>query len=479
MSFTMMVFFIFLPVVLVLYRLLPEKCRWLLLLAASYLFYSWHNLWLLGLILTTTAVSYFSAIAIEEAQTAKGRRQAVFLSAGVCLGILIVFKYLDFAVSSVLPLCGLLGITSSFQGFHLLLPMGISFYVFQTMSYTFDVYRGKTPAERHPGYYALFVVFFPQLVAGPIERPCDLIPQLKAPCPTSADDIYKGLRLFVRGYAKKLLVADCLAVFVDSAYDHVSSSGGAALFVGILLFAVQIYCDFSGYSDIARGCAGFLGIRLTENFRRPYMASSIRDFWHRWHISLTEWFTDYLYIPLGGSRKGRLLTCRNILITFLASGLWHGANWTFVFWGGLHGIYLVLESLLFQGNMKKKGKVRVLAGRTLTFLAVCFAWIFFRCATLEDAFMAVRLIFTDWRPEQMFSALSMNRIDMLVILLLLLLLPFIEKLPSFYQENAALKKSRISCHTALLYLLVSLATVICRCLVLSEHGSTAFIYFQF
>lgn len=479
MSFTMPVFFVFLPVVLVLYRLMPEKYRWILLLSSSYLFYSWHNVWLLALILATTLVSYFSAIAIEETQTKKGRRLAVVLSAAVCLGILIVFKYLDFAISSVLPLFRLLGIKSSFYGFHLLLPMGISFYVFQTLSYTFDVYRGKAAAERHPGYYALFVVFFPQLVAGPIERPRDLLPQLKTPGKTCPDDIYKALSLFVRGYAKKLLVADSLAVFVDSAYDHVASSKGAALFVGIILFAVQIYCDFSGYSDIARGCAGFMGIRLTENFRRPYAASSIRDFWHRWHISLTGWFTDYLYIPLGGSRRGRLLTCRNILITFLVSGLWHGANWTFVFWGGIHGIYLVLESLLFRRKTGNEKKISTAVRRALTFLAVCFAWIFFRCATLEDAFTAVRLIFTDWGLDQMFSALAMSRTDVLVVLLLFLLLPFIEKLPAFYQENESLKKCRISCCTALLYLLVSLATLICRCLVLSEHGSTAFIYFQF
>ena len=479
MSFTMPVFFLFLPLVLLLYRLIPDKFRWVMLLAASYLFYSWHNVWLLELILTTTAVSYFCAVSIEKAETKRGRRRAVTLSALVCLGILAVFKYLDFTVSSVLALCGLFGVKSSFQGFGLLLPMGISFYVFQTLSYTFDVYRGRAAAERHFGYYALFVVFFPQLVAGPIERPGDLIPQLKAPRRTSADDTYCALQLFVRGYAKKLLVADCLAVYVDNAYDHVEASGGAALFVATILFAIQIYCDFSGYSDIARSCAGFMGIRLTENFREPYKAASLRDFWRRWHISLTGWFTDYLYIPLGGSRRGRFITCRNILITFLVSGLWHGANWTFVFWGGLHGIYLVMESLFLRKNREKEGRIRLLAGRTLTFALVCFAWIFFRSADLADAFTAVRMIFTEWRPEQLFSALAMNRADVLLVLLLVLLLPFIEKLPAFYQENASLKRSRISCRTALLYFLLSIATLFCRCMVLTEHGSTAFIYFQF
>lgn len=479
MSFTTPVFFLFLPLVLLLYRLLPGRYRYVLLLGASYFFYACHNVWLLGLIFTTTAVTYYSAIAIEQAKTPRGRRLAVAGSTAVCLGILAVFKYLDFAADSILTLLGLFGAEVSFRGFHILLPMGISFYVFQTMSYAFDVYRGKASAERHPGYYALFVVFFPQLVAGPIERPGDLIPQLKAPCPTSAASHFNSLSLLIRGYAKKLLIADCLAVFADNAFNHVATAGGSALSAAAVLFAFQIYCDFSGYSDIARGCAGFMGIRLTENFRLPYSAVSIRDFWHRWHISLTRWFTDYLYIPLGGSRKGRFITCRNTLVTFLVSGLWHGADWTFVVWGGLHGLYLILENFLFPGKKEPQGKIMRLAGRTITFTAVCFAWIFFRCATLEDAFLAIRLIFTDWRLSRLLTGLSMSGTDLMIVILLLLLLPFLERLPAFYQENKTLKESRVTCHTALLYFLVCMAMFICRCLVLTEHGSTAFIYFQF
>ena len=479
MSFTTPVFFLFLPLVLILYRILPGKYRWMLLLGASYFFYACHNVWLLGLILVTTAVSYFSAIAIEQAKSPGVRRLAVVGSTVVCLGILAVFKYLDFAAGSILTLLKLFGTNVSFRGFHILLPMGISFYVFQTMSYTFDVWRGKASAERHPGYYALFVVFFPQLVAGPIERPGDLIPQLKAPLPTTAASHFDSLSLLIRGYAKKLLIADCLAVFADNAFNHVEAAGGSALSAAAVLFAFQIYCDFSGYSDIARGCAGFMGIRLTENFRLPYSAVSIRDFWHRWHLSLTRWFTDYLYIPLGGSRKGRFITCRNTLITFLVSGLWHGADWTFVIWGGLHGLYLILESFLCPGQKEPKGKTGRLVRKALTFAAVCFAWIFFRCATLEEAFLTVRLIFTDWRLSRLLTGLSMSGTDLIIVTLLLLILPFIEKLPAFYQEKEPLKMSRVSCHTALLYFLICMAALICRCLVLTEHGSTAFIYFQF
>ena len=466
MSFTMPVFFLFLPLVLLLYRILPAKWRWVMLLAASLLFYAWHNLWLLGLILITVLVTYFSGRLIEEADNEKEKKGAVAFSSCICLGILAVFKYLDFLTGNMISLANLLGADISFSGFHLVLPMGISFYVFQTMSYTFDVYRGTVPAEHHLGYYALFVTFFPQLVAGPIERPENLLPQLRKAALPTRDDLIQGFTLLIRGYAKKILIADYLSGYVDHAYSAAGSADGSALTVATILFAFQIYCDFSGYSDIAQGCGRFLGIRLMDNFRLPYQARSIRDFWRRWHISLTQWFTDYLYIPLGGSRSGKFRTCRNILITFLISGLWHGADWTFVLWGGLHGLYLVLERTLAQ---------RKAPGRIVTFLLVCFAWVFFRSENIMQAMEILSRIFSVWHPEQMLSGLNMRGIEIVIAVLLLCLLPMIEKCspPKCGESACSANSSLFACFFLILTIIV------CRMLVLTQVGSTSFIYFQF
>ncbi|MGN0999981.1 MAG: MBOAT family O-acyltransferase [Faecousia sp.] len=468
MSFTMPVFFLFFPVVLLLYWLLPGKFRWILLLGASLFFYAYHNVWLLGLILGTVLVTYLCARWMEEAETQKERKGAVVFSAVTCLGILAIFKYLDFLTGSVVSLCNALGGELSFGGFGILLPMGISFYVFQSMSYTFDVYRGTIRAERHLGHYALFVTFFPQLVAGPIERPGDLLPQLKQPRSLCKTDILDGIRLLLRGYGKKVLIADFLAGYVDHAYDGIGSTGGAALAAATVFFAFQIYCDFSGYSDIAQGCGRLMGIRLSDNFRQPYAARSIRDFWQRWHISLTRWFRDYLYIPLGGSRKGLLRTCIHILITFLVSGLWHGADWTFVLWGGLHGMYMVIERLF--GEKKQPG-------RAVTFLLVCFAWIFFRSESIQDAFWVVGRIFTCWDFGGMLTGLGMTVSEFCIAALLIALLPGLEKLPTLRDKPFARIDSL--CVTALTYFFLILAITVCRFLVLTQHGETAFIYFQF
>lgn len=478
MSFVTPVFFLFFPAVLLLCRLVPARGRWLVLLPASYLFYAYHNLWLLGLILLTTLVSYGCGLWIEGAPTRRRKRLAVALDMAVCLGILFFFKYLDFALGGVFALCRLLGGQVSFAGFHLLLPMGISFYVFQTMSYTFDVYRGAVPAQRHLGHYALFVSFFPQLVAGPIERPGDLLPQLREMAGPAPADIPEGLRLLLRGYAKKLLVSDYLARFVDAAYENAAAAGGAALAAATVLFAVQIYCDFSGYSDIALGCARLMGVRLSENFRRPYAAATVRDFWRRWHISLTRWFTDYLYIPLGGSRRGLPRQCLNILIVFLVSGLWHGADVTFVIWGGLHGVYLVAETLLFRRGELSSRPGRALY-RALTLALVCFAWVFFRASSLTDAGLVLRAVFTDFQLSRALAGLAMSRPELAIVCLLVLLVPLLERLPPLWTVPAAPDGPRRECRAALLYFLLITAVVLCRCLVLSQHGATAFIYFQF
>ena len=475
MSFVSPVFFLFFPAVLLLDRLTPRRYRWMVLLPASYFFYAYYNPWLLSLIFLTTLVSFWCALRIEDAKTRRGKRAAVALDTAVCLGILFLFKYLDFSLEGIFALGRLFGADLRFDGFHLLLPMGISFYVFQTMSYTFDVYRGTVRAERHLGYYALFVSFFPQLVAGPIERPGALLPQLKERRALLPGDVPEGLRLLLRGYAKKVLISDYLARFVDAAYENTATAGGAALLLATVLFAIQIYCDFSGYSDIALGCARLMGIELTENFRRPYAAVSFRDFWRRWHISLTRWFTDYLYIPLGGSRRGLGRQCFHILVVFLVSGLWHGANITFVLWGGLHGFFLVAETLLLRGR-EITSPVGKALHRAITLLLVCFTWIFFRSSTLADAAQIIRAIFTDFQASNALAGLSMSTTELIPLCFFLVLLPLLERLPLLSAKPTAV---RGQCSAVLLYFLLITAIVACRCLVLSQHGATAFLYFQF
>ena len=474
MSFLSPGFFLFLPAVLLTYRLLPRNGRCYLLLAASYFFYACHNVWLLGLIFLTTGTSYLCALGMEKARTPAGRKGMLALNAGICLGVLFLFKYLGFALDLGAGLARLLGFSLSSPGLSLLLPMGISFYVFQTMSYAIDVYRGTVPAERHLGYYALFVVFFPQLVAGPIERPGDLLPQLKAaPSPTREDHL-EGGKYLLRGYAKKVIAADFLAGFVDTAYAAPSAAGGAALTLATALFAAQIYCDFSGYSDIALGCARLMGIRLSENFRQPYLARSPGDFWRRWHISLTRWFTDYVYIPLGGSRRGTLRRYRNILLVFLASGLWHGADGAFLIWGGLHGVFLILDHMLFSRRESLSAGIRCLR-RTLTLAAVWFAWIFFRAGSLPLAGEVLREIFTDFRPAELLSGLSMRLTQVPLLVLTVALVPLLDRLPSLSGPPGS---RRVRC-AALGYFLLITAVVFARFLVLSQGGDRAFIYFQF
>ena len=316
MSFNSMEFAIFLPTVFLFYWVLPHRFRWLLLLAASYLFYFWWDFGAGFLLMSTTLVSWLCARNIHQAGHPWARKLYLCLALAVCLGCLGIFKYAGFFA----PLAGL-DLTLK-----ILLPVGISFYTFQTVSYVLDVYRGTAAPEKHFGYYALFVSFFPQLVAGPIERSERLLPQLKQRRQFREVDFAAAGQLLLTGYFKKLVVADYLAPLVDQVYAAPDVASAPEILIATVLFGFQIYCDFSGYSDIARGAAKLLGIDLMENFRLPYSAASIRDFWRRWHISLTSWFTDYVYIPLGGSRKGLLCQIRNVLIVFLLSGLWHRSD---------------------------------------------------------------------------------------------------------------------------------------------------------
>lgn len=344
MLFNSFAFFIFFPVVTGLYFLLAHRWRWVLLLSASCLFYMCFIPKYILILGFTIGLDYIAGILI---QGAAGRRRAAYLgiSIGANLGVLALFKYFNFLNSNLEELARMLGWNYSVHGLAFVLPIGLSFHTFQAMSYTIEVYRGNQTAERHFGIYALYVMFYPQLVAGPIERPQNLLHQFREVHHFEYERVASGLRLMAWGLFKKCVIADRLAVLVGSVFNAPSHSNGPLLALAALLFSFQVFCDFSGYSDVAIGAARVMGFRLMQNFDCPFHSRSMDEFWRRWHISLSTWFRDYLYIPLGGNRVSVPRWCLNIMILFLLCGLWHGAAWTYVLWGGMHGLFLVVGRL--------------------------------------------------------------------------------------------------------------------------------------
>ena len=392
MLFNSNAFYVFLPIVFAIYWLTPPKHRWGVLLVSSYYFYMSANAGYILLILLTTAVSYSTALIIEKTTEQKKKKLCLGAALLVCLGFLFFFKYFNFLSSTVTALLSRVSISMSPVTLQLVLPVGISFYTFQTLGYVIDVYHGKTKACRHFGKYAAFVSFFPLLLAGPIERAEHLMPQIEKEHSFDYDRAIRGVKLIAWGYFKKIAIADVLSSSVDIVYNQVTNFTGMALGVATLFYAFQVYCDFSGYSDIARGVAALFDIDLVNNFKSPYFAASVKEFWARWHISLSSWFRDYVYIPLGGSRAGTWKTYRNLVVTFLVSGLWHGANWTFVIWGGLHGVAQIVEQIWnrhFPPKKERRSWLRVL----LTFAFVTLAWLFFRANTMSDAIYILTHIF--------------------------------------------------------------------------------------
>lgn len=406
MLFNSLQFLIFFPIVVAVYYLIPRKIRTYWLLAASYYFYMCWNAKYVLLLLFSTIVTYMSGILLEKCpQGDEGKRHrklCVAVSFILNLSILFVFKYLDFGIESLNQVLSHLHIELNAPTFDLLLPVGISFYTFQALGYTVDVYRGEIYAEKNFFRYALFVSFFPQLVAGPIERSKNLLRQLDKPAHLTFDRFRDGFLLMLWGYFLKVVLADRIAVFVDTVYGDIETYTGVYLIVATLLFAIQIYCDFAGYSVIAMGAAKILGISLMENFNSPYLASSVAEFWRRWHISLSTWFRDYLYIPLGGNRKGKIRKYVNLMITFGVSGLWHGANWTYVIWGLLNGTYQIIGDILTSAKKKTVGLLGIkedsLSHKCLrvvtTFLLVDLAWVFFRASTVFEALRIIKRMLT-------------------------------------------------------------------------------------
>jgi len=397
MLFNSLEFALFFPFVTLLYFVLPHRVRWALLLGASAWFYMAFVPVYILILGFTILVDYVAGLLIENAA---GRRRGWYLALSVLanVGVLAVFKYWNFLATNVNDVFLLFDPQIQVPLLALLLPIGLSFHTFQAMSYTIEVYRGTQPAERNLGIYALYVLFYPQLVAGPIERPQNLLHQFREVHQFDADRVSAGLGRMLAGLFKKLVIADRLAIVVNGVYGDPTAYSAGTLLLATWLYAVQIYCDFSGYSDIALGAANVMGFRLMENFDRPYFATSIGDFWRRWHISLSTWFKDYLYVPLGGSRTTRWRHVRNLLVVFIISGLWHGAAWTFVIWGALHGVYLacsVVTSRLRQQlvaalHLNRLGWGLTVLRTVVTFNLVSFAWIFFRARSLADANLIVR-----------------------------------------------------------------------------------------
>lgn len=390
MLFNSLEYLIFLPLVLLLYFATGYRYRWLVLLVASYYFYMSWNAKYIFLIVFSSVVDYLCAGAMSRTESKRKKSPYLFASLLSNLGLLFAFKYYNFFSSELSKLLEFLDLPYHLPLAEILLPVGISFYTFQTMSYSIDVYNGIIKAERHPGVFALYVAFFPQLVAGPIERAGRLLGQFRKHQQFSIVNFRAGFLRILWGLFKKVVVADRLAFMVNEVFNNPESYHGFSIWVAAIFFAFEIYCDFSGYSDIAIGSARLFGIRLMENFRTPYFSKCISEFWGRWHISLSTWFRDYVYIPMGGNRTVKWRWYYNLIITFLVSGVWHGANWTFLVWGLLHGVYLVLERV-FQPRTKVNSTIwlRILKMAWI-FILVCIGWIIFRANNMTDAFLLLK-----------------------------------------------------------------------------------------
>ena len=486
MTFNSWEFLIFYPIVALLYFALPKKLRWPMLLIASYYFYMCYQAELVFLIFGTTLVSWLASHAIKKTESRALRRTALTVTLVVCLGVLFFYKYFNFLAGSLVTLFG--GEPSS-VALNLILPVGISFYTFQTLSYVIDVYRGDVEPERNFFFYALFVSFFPQLVAGPIERPNNLIPQLREGHKWSNENAVKGAKHMIVGFFKKVVVADTVSIYVNAVYNDAASATSLGVVIATVLFAVQIYCDFSGYTDIAIGCARVMGIRLMKNFDHPYMATSIKEFWSRWHISLSSWFKDYLYIPLGGSRCAKWRHLLNLMIVFLVSGLWHGAAWTFVIWGALHGIYQVVgiitkpwrNSLLSKLKLSEENLLVRIVRRVNTFLLVSFAWIFFRANSTGDAFLLVGKLFEGtWSVSDTVSAMKFDIIEIdtatiLFTVFAIMTLILIDRMLTYDDERDT--SGVLVGRGAYVYFIFII--MFAWALLLSKGMESTFIYFQF
>lgn len=478
MLFNSLNFLIFFPVVTATYFLLPHKYRWFLLLAASCYFYMCFIPAFILILGFTITIDYFAGLFIERAT---GKKKKLYLIASIIanIGVLFVFKYFNFFNANVAALASFLHWNYSLESLSLILPIGLSFHTFQSLAYTVEVYRGNQPAEKNYGIFALYVMFYPQLVAGPIERPQNLIHQFYEKHYFDFVRIADGLKLMLWGFFKKVVIADRLSLFVNQVYGNVYDYGGFQFVIATIFFAWQIYCDFSGYSDIAIGAAKVMGFKLMENFRQPYFSKSISEFWHRWHISLSSWFKDYLYIPLGGNRVGAKRYYFNLMITFLLSGIWHGANWTYVVWGALNGFYLVFSAITtnFRGrliNITGINRLPLLYKMiqiTSTFILVCIGWVFFRANNISDAFYIIKTIFGKWSFNLNFG--GVGKAHLIIAVFSILLLELIQLIQKKTNNNLFINEKTLIIRWGAYFAMILLI------LFFGVFENVQFIYFQF
>ncbi len=488
MNFNSFEFLVFLLVVVLLYWFLPHKTRWAMLLIASYVFYMSWNVWLIVLIMITTVTAYGFALGIERTQNRRFKKLFLAITLIICLGLLIFFKYINFILESAIGVIRLFNAEQDDIVLNVILPVGISFYTFQTLSYVIDVYRGDYKAEKHFGYFALYVTYFPQLVAGPIERPQNLLPQLREEHKFNEEDIHAGGKLLLSGFFRKCVVADFCGIFVNKTYENLGSSSGCAVFIASGLFLIQIYNDFAGYSEIALGSARLMGVKLSTNFDKPLTSTSYTEFFRRWHITLNQWFTQYVYRPLGGNRKGVVRKILNTLIVFALSGLWHGANWTFVLWGLTMGIMVSVETLLRKPFAKLCESAKVdlensslkLIRQIIMLLLFTLSSVLFRSQNIAGVGIAFKQIFTAWDGiEKAMSDLGMNGWQIIQLVLFIVAMGLLYKLP---QENKKETLPLLKESTAVnigVFVYGIMAITLCWLGLLAMGDVSAFQYFQF
>ncbi len=475
MIFNSLPFLVFAVVFLPVYFLLKGNKRWLWALAGSYFFYGWWDWRFLSLIAISTLVDYFVGMRLHVEQDGRKRKRLLLLSVAINLGFLGFFKYFDFFIESFVALLQSFGLQPSVHTLGIILPVGISFYTFQTMSYTIDIYRRKLEPEPSLLKFATFVAFWPQLVAGPIVRASDFLPQFDKPIRFEWDRFNVGMAQVLWGFFKKVAIADSLAPFVDQCFAEPLSFASVNLYIAVFFYSFQIYCDFSGYSDIAIGFARIMGFDFPANFRTPYFSKNFSEFWTRWHISLSSWLRDYLYIPLGGNRHGTAKTYRNLMLTMLLGGLWHGANWTFVFWGWLHGMYLVVQRLFSAAWTRVMSVLRtpkwIEAGLSilLVYAFTNLAWIFFRSPDFGTA-MAVLQNMAQLEGFNVAQVMNKFIVAKGVLLIAMLLAVEISHFRLDYTRLIRFQPAfRVVAFAAVLWLIAAFGT----------FNSNAFIYFQF
>ena len=468
MLFNSIDFIVFLPIVFFLYWIVPSKhyrIQNIILLIISYIFYGWWDWRFLGLILLSSFADFFIGILLSKNHSENRNKFYLMLSLVINLGVLGFFKYYNFFISSISDSFSLLGFPIEIGALNIILPVGISFYTFQTLSYTIDIYKKKLEPTTDIVAFFTFVSFFPQLVAGPIERASHLLPQFNSARKFTSNNISRSFKYILWGFFLKLVVADRAGIYVDAVYNNVDMHGGLTFSMATILFAFQIYGDFSGYSLIAIGVAKMFDFHLMTNFMRPYLSKSVGEFWNRWHISLSTWFRDYLYIPLGGNRVKKSRWLLNLFITFVISGLWHGANWTFIVWGGLNGLYLIYEVLL---NREKKRNVLNIG---LTFLLINISWVFFRANNVSEALLILGRIFT--QPGDFFigsgedvTALFYSVTSITILLIVEIRAEYFDR---YVQEKRFSQYIELFKYAVLAFLI----------LYLGVFNKSQFIYFQF